>query len=98
MGLIHILWAGPELYLNVAGKSYRFEDHPYCGPVVLGRNGDPLGNQPPETSPFWTHVNCWYQQGKKTNTVGDKTWCVYETQMQEARRIHALARQNKETP
>ena len=85
MDIIHISYGGPELYLS-ADKQYRFEDHPYCGPIVLNAKGDPLENQPPERSLFWQHVNAWYQQGKRTKTIFGKTWCVYETQMQGARR------------
>jgi hypothetical protein len=88
MQLIHISFAGPERWLSCAGKQWRFEDHHYCGPMVLANvTGEPAEKQPPERSPFWTHVSAWYQQGKKTQTVGDKVWCVYETPMQEKRRV-----------
>lgn len=84
--LIHISFGGPEYRLS-ADKPYRFEDHPYCGPIVVGATGDPLENQPKESSIFWQHVNAWYQQGKKFKEVCGERWCVYETQMQEARRL-----------
>jgi hypothetical protein len=48
--------------------------------------------QPPEHSPVWTHINAWYQQGKRTKRIGDQEWCVYQTQMQEARSLNAKAR------
>lgn len=84
---IHILWGGPERWISCAGKQWVFEDHPYCGPVVLTpKTRDPSENQPAESSPFWQHVNAWYAQGKRTKEVDGKAWCVYETQMQEARR------------
>jgi len=87
MQLLHILWGGPERWLSCAGKQWVFEDHPYCGPVVLTpKTRDPAENQPAEGSPFWQHVNAWYAQGKRTKEVAGKVWCVYETQMQEARR------------
>ncbi|MCM2310307.1 MAG: hypothetical protein NDI84_02790 [Steroidobacteraceae bacterium] len=87
MRLIHISHAGPDRWLFAAGKAFRFEDHPYCGPIVLTtKGGDPAENQPPERHPFWTHVNAWYRQGKRTQTVGDKTWCVYETDTQAKRK------------
>lgn len=86
MTLIHISHAGPDRWLLAGGKVWRFEDHPYCGPIVLTtKGGDPSENQPPERSPFWLHVNAWYRQGKRTNTVGNKTWCVYETDRQAGR-------------
>lgn len=95
LGMVHISWAGPERWLSCAGKLWLFEDHHYCGPIVLTRKtGEPATNQPPENSLFWTHVNTWYQQGKRTKDVAGKTWCVYETQMQESRkyRLHERAK------
>lgn len=87
MQIIHISYGGPERWLSCAGKVWVFEDHPYCGPVVLtGKTRDPSENQPPESSPFWDHVNAWYAQGKRTKDICGKMWCVYETQMQQARR------------
>ena len=75
--LIHIAYGGPDRYLSVGCKQYRFEDHPYCGPVVIGKNGDPLENQPPESSPFWEAVNCWYRQGKVTEQVCGETFAKW---------------------
>ena len=87
LGLIHISWAGPERWLSAAGKHWCFEDHCYCGPIVLTpKTGEPAKNEPPESHPFWQHVNAWYAQGKQTKTVGGKTWCVYETPLQAARK------------
>lgn len=91
--LIHISFGGPVRHLAIGTKTYRFEDHQYCGPVVLGKNDMPLDKQPSELDTFWTHVNAWYAQGKKTKFVGDQAWCVYQTQMQEARKLHAKARE-----
>ncbi|MEN6585743.1 MAG: hypothetical protein ABFE02_06800, partial [Sulfuricella sp.] len=65
--VIHIMRGGPDIsIIDGRSRKWRFEDHPYCGPVVIGKNGDPLENQPPESSPFWEAVNCWYRQGKVT--------------------------------
>lgn len=87
IGQIHILWAGPERWLTVGGKQWVFEDHRYCGPIVLTpKTGEPAKNEPPENHPFWQHVNAWYQQGKQTKAAGGKVWCVYETPMQAARK------------
>lgn len=86
MEMIHISVAGP-MYRLVADKTYRFEDHRFCGPVVLGKDEDPLDAQPGERSLFWQHVNAWYQQGKKYKTINGERWCIYETQMQAARRM-----------
>jgi hypothetical protein len=85
--LLHISWAGPERWISCGGKHWVFEDHRYCGPIVLvPSTGDPATNQPPEGSIFWQHVSAWYAQGKRVKEVSGKAWCVYETQMQEARR------------
>ena len=93
--IIHISFGGPILHLH-ADKPYTFEDHPYCGPIVCDMHGEPKAKQPNELSTFWTHVNAWYAQGKRTKTVGKQVWCVYETEMQAARKRHAAAR--KDTP
>lgn len=97
-GLIHISFGGPIRHLSVGTKTWHFEDHPYCGPVVVDMHGEPLAKQPSETDTFWTHVNAWYAQGKRIKRVGDQDWCVYKTQMQEARELHAKARATKDTP
>ena len=88
LDLIHISWAGPERWLSCSGKHYVFEDHHYCGPIFLTvKTREPAEKQPADGDRVWQHVNAWYQQGKRTKTVAGKVWCVYETQMQEARRI-----------
>lgn len=59
---IHISMGGPTLKISVNGKILSFEDHPYCGPTLLKRNGDPAVHQP---STFLNAVTLWYQQGKR---------------------------------
>ena len=88
-GIIHISWAGPERYISAGSRIYKFEDHHYCGPIVLGKTGDPLQVQPPESSPFWRAVNCWYATGKRTKNVGDRVWCEYQTDLMRKRRTSA---------
>lgn len=88
----HIMQGGKIYYLTAGGKLYKFEDHQYCGPVVLGKDDDPLENQPPEKSLFWTHVNAWYRHGKKVKPFGNNI-CDYETEAQEARSLNKEARQ-----
>lgn len=78
MNIIHISYAGPERILMVEGKKFLFEDHHYCGPVVLGKNGDPLSVQPSENSPFWSAVSLWYQQGKRINETVNPPWCIWD--------------------
>lgn len=55
-------------------KVWKFEDHPYCGPNVVDRNDDPKDDQPPENSPFWEAVTCWYAQGKGMLDNGFCRW------------------------
>jgi hypothetical protein len=90
--IIHISFGGPERWISVE-KPYRFEDHHYCGPIVLGKNGDPLENQPPERHRFWLAVNAWYRQGKRTVEAGGKVWCVYETEMAAKRKAGRIVRE-----
>lgn len=80
MSKICILMGGPDrTILDARGRKWTFEDHPQCGPVVIGKRGDPLENQPPESSPFWEAVNNWYSQGKRTRKpVAGETWCVWD--------------------
>lgn len=63
---VHILKGGPDRkIIDENGKEWIFEDHPYCGPSVLNKKGDPADKQPGPKSPFWICVNLWYAQGKK---------------------------------
>lgn len=81
MKIIHIQYGGPErIIIDGKGKKWRFEDHPYCGPVVLtGKTGEISENQPPERSAFWDAVNLWYSQGKRINDVGNgEVWCIWD--------------------
>lgn len=91
--MIHLCFGGPERWISCAGKVFLFEDHHYCGPVVLNKSTrDPSENQPSEKSIFWQHVQAWYEQGKQTKEIDGKVWCVYEAQMQGARRIGKSSR------
>jgi hypothetical protein len=85
--IIHISWAGPEYWISVGNKVMRFEDHRYCGPIVVGnKTGDPMDNQPNERHKFWLHYDAWAKQGKKTKTLEGKVWCDYKTELQAWRR------------
>ena len=78
--VIHIQFSGPErILIDGKGKKWRFEDHHYCGPIVVGKYGDPLDVQPHESSPFWAAVNLWYAQGKRTKPpIGKEVWCIWD--------------------
>jgi len=53
---------GPIHVISVNGKRYRFEMHPYCGPNVVNRKGDPLKHQPTD---FLKAASLWAQQGQQ---------------------------------
>lgn len=78
--LVCILHGGPErILIDGKGKKWHFEDHPFCGPVVIGKNGDPLETQPEESSPFWKAVQLWYDQGKRIrDPKTGETWCIWD--------------------
>lgn len=77
MKLIHISVGGPKrMIIDGKGKSWHFEDHPKFGLAVTDRNGDIKDNQPPKSSPFWTAVTHWYQQGKHISTAGVCVWAT----------------------
>jgi hypothetical protein len=87
MQIIHISFAGPEYWISVGDKIMRFEDHRYCGPIVVGnKSGDPLETQPGERDKFWLHYDAWAKQGKKTKALDGKVWCEYKTELQSWRR------------
>lgn len=80
--IVHLCFGGHERWISCAGKVFLFEDHHYCGPVVLNKSTrDPSENQPSEKSIFWQHVQAWYEQGKQTKEIDGKVWCVYEAQI-----------------
>lgn len=70
------LLGGPDRWItDWRGKRWRFEDHPRMGPCVLTpKTGEPAANFPPENSPFWDAVQCWYDQGKRLDANGECVW------------------------
>ena len=53
---------GPMLKISVGGKVIEFEMHPYCGPNILNRKGEPLATQPHD---FLVAASLWAQQGRR---------------------------------
>jgi hypothetical protein len=54
---------------DVQRGKWRWEFSEQFGPTFLGKNGDPLKNQPVETSPAWKEFNKWleeYRAGQRT--------------------------------
>ena len=60
--IANISLGGPEYDIQVNGKRYHFEMHPYCGPHVLNRNGEPAAHQPQE---FLHAASLWAQQDQR---------------------------------
>lgn len=52
---------------DAAGRRWRFEMHPYSGPLVLRANGDPKTRQPGSRSPFWAPFNDWQSQQEEAS-------------------------------
>lgn len=62
-GIVALLdCGGPMHKISVGGKIYDFEMHPYCGPAVLNRKGEPLKHQP---RGFLEAASLWAQQGRQ---------------------------------
>ncbi len=72
MTLVHVSLGGPMRTIQVNGIRFIFEMHPYCGPTILNRRGEPAKNQP---SQFLHAASLWAQQGQK---VDDSGLCVWE--------------------
>lgn len=52
----------PQFDIQAGGKRYHFEWHPYCGPVVLDKRGDPHSIQPLK---FLEAASLWVKQGNR---------------------------------
>lgn len=72
---ICILFAGPDRRIFVDGKSYWFEMHRYCGPILLNEKGDGPAKNQRLKSPFWHAVSQWAQQGEQADQYG---FCIYD--------------------
>lgn len=47
-------------------RKYRFEFSEMFGPTLIGKDGDPLKNQPMrENHPFWRPFNAWLAEYRK---------------------------------
>lgn len=44
-----------------SGRAWTFEQHPWCGPIVLRRDGQPKARQPGSRSRFWPAYEAWQQ-------------------------------------
>lgn len=60
------LVAGDHVITDASGRRWTFEFHPYCGPTVLRKDGEPKSVQPSVGSPFWAAFDDWHQKRKAT--------------------------------
>jgi hypothetical protein len=84
-GYVHIIHiAQAKIYkITPSGNPMVFEDHNYCGPIVLHKKThEPLERQPDERHTFWLHYQAWVNQGKKIKIIGNELWCDYQTELQ----------------
>lgn len=74
MQIACILTGGPTRTIRAGGKVYSFEMHPFFGPAVLGKQGEPLANQPGPNHAFWVAVDLWHRQGQQVGADGLCVW------------------------
>lgn len=63
MTIIHISHGGSMRKISVDGKIYEFEMHPYCGPCLLNKKGNPIDLRKTPIK-FLEAVSLWVQQGQ----------------------------------
>ena len=51
--------------IYIRGKMWRFDFHPFLGPEIVNRHGDPISRQPGERSKFWLGFGAWLSQGQR---------------------------------
>lgn len=85
MELIHVNTGGRHFKLSIGAKSFYFEDHPYLGPVITDKDGEPLEKQPDADSIFFVHYEAWSEQGKRFDSAAGVNFCKYTTRMQRLR-------------
>ena len=73
-----VMVGGPDLKIRAGGKEFCFEMHDYCGPLMIGKRGDPIQTLPPQKSPFWDALHWWIKQGKQ---VGVDGYCIFKWEM-----------------
>jgi hypothetical protein len=64
-GLISLTPVGPfHTIKDASGRLWHFEEHHYCGPIILRKDGDPKTRQPGSRSPFWPAYYAWKKAAK----------------------------------
>lgn len=51
-----------HIFTGADGREWRFEMHPYMGPILLRKDDEPAARQPGSRSPFWAAFEAWQQR------------------------------------
>lgn len=60
--VVHVSMGGPTRVIQINGRRYTFEMHPFCGPIRLDNLGEEHPEQPDE---FLEGASYWAQQGQR---------------------------------
>lgn len=71
MKIIHISVGGPTHEIKVSGKTYCFEMHRYCGPMMTDMKGNALKHEPLHVLEAIGH---WDRQGRRLDANGRCIW------------------------
>lgn len=55
---------------DATGRTWRFEWHHFCGPMVLRADGEPRSRQPGERSSFWPALDEWSKVHRPATGAG----------------------------
>ncbi len=58
-------WGAGPFQIEVAGKTFTFEDSERFGPFLLTKSGAVSEVQPGSRSPFWKAHTAWVRQGRR---------------------------------
>jgi hypothetical protein len=79
-GLSLTLGGRDHVITDDLGREWIFEDHHYCGPIVLRKDGNSKSRQPGSRSRFWPAWDAWNEARKKNEANQD----VSPTSLQES--------------
>jgi hypothetical protein len=85
------MMGGPDFKIRAGDKEFCFEFHPYLGPTIIGKRGNPVSTMPPQNSPFWDALYWWIKQGKQ---VGADGYCIFKWEMQPVNILKHLGGRN----
>lgn len=66
----------PDIFrIRTAAGEFCFEYHKFCGPTLLGEDGNPIHLPDEEDHPFWLSLSAWIQHGRRVDAEG---FCILE--------------------